>query len=217
MNGAGPFVVTSQNNNEVYTAGSVQDITWDVANTNTAPINAETVDILLSTDGGSSFSEVLAEDIPNTGLAQLQLPGIATTNARIMVRANNNVFFAINSSGFTIEESQAILNIDQLVRNTCQPNAIVVPFVYETYGGFSETMDLTVNTSVPFTISFSQDSVVDNGANVTLTLGNVENVPVGSHQVEVVATGPSFSTATAYRSMCRMIRSMMLSLPSQRI
>ena len=196
VNGAGPFVVTSQNNNEVYTAGSVQDITWDVANTNTAPINAETVDILLSTDGGSSFSEVLAEDIPNTGLAQLQLPGIATTNARIMVRANNNVFFAINSSGFTIEESQAILNIDQLVRNTCQPNAIVVPFVYETYGGFSETMDLTVNTSVPFTISFSQDSVVDNGADVTLTLGNVENVPVGSHQVEVVATGPSFSTAT---------------------
>ena len=196
VNGAGPFVVTSQNSNEVYTAGSVQDITWDVANTNAAPINAETVDILLSTDGGSNFSEVLAEDIPNTGFAQVQLPGSATTNARIMVRANTNVFFALNSSGFTIEESPAILHIDQLVRITCQPNAIVVPFVYETYGGFSEIMDLTVNTSVPFTISFSQDSVVDNGTDVNLTLGNMENVPVGLHQVEVMATGPSFSTST---------------------
>ncbi len=196
INTAGPFKVTSQSTTEVFAAGSVQTIVWDVANTNQAPINAESVDVFLSTDGGTTFSEVLAQGIPNTGNAQVQLPGTATTNGRMMVRASNNIFFSVNSSNFTIEGTQAILNFDRLGYSTCQPEDIIIPFVYEAYGGFSETMDLSINSSLPFTANFSQSSVATNGTMVDLTLGNIANIPVGPHTVEVIATGPSFSTST---------------------
>ena len=193
---AGPFVVTSQNSGEVYLGGSVQTITWDVANTDRAPVNAETVDILLSTNGGNTFSEILAQNVTNIGSAQIQLPGTATTSARIMVRANNNVFFAVNSTEFTIEATPAVLNFGNLSYNACKPNDIVIPFVYEAYNGFSETMGLTINTSESFTANFSESSVLGNGTAVDLTLGNLTNIPVGSHIVEVIATGQSFSTST---------------------
>ncbi|MEM8927639.1 MAG: reprolysin-like metallopeptidase [Bacteroidota bacterium] len=196
INTAGPFRVTSQSTAEVFSAGSVQTIMWDVANTNRAPINAELVDVVLSTDGGATFSEVLAQGIPNTGNAQIQLPGTATTNGRIMVRASNNIFLAVNSSNFTIEGAPAILNFDQLDFSSCQPDDIIVPFVYEAYEGFSETMDLSITSSQPFTANFSQSSVSTNDTMIDLTLGNISNIPVGTHTVEVVATGQSFSTST---------------------
>ena len=195
-NTAGPFLVTSQTTAEVYAAGSIQRITWDVANTNRPPINAEMVDILLSTDGGATFSTMLAEDIPNTGNAQIQLPGTVTTNARIMVRASENIFFSVNSAGFTIEEAQAILNFEELSYSSCKPADISIPFVYEVYGGFSETMNLSINSSEPFTANFSQPSVSVNATAIDLTLGNISNIPSGSHTVEVIATGLSFSTST---------------------
>lgn len=196
INTAGPFLVTSQATPEIYTAGSVQSITWDVANTNTSPINTETVDILLSTDGGTTFSEILAEDVPNTGTAQIQMPGTATTTGRIMVMAVNNVFFSVNGADFTIEGTQSILNFDELTYNSCKPADIIVPFVYEAYGGFSETMDLSIDSSEPFTANFSQPTVSTDGTSVDLTLGNISNIPVGTHTIEVIATGPSFSTST---------------------
>lgn len=195
VNTAGPFLVTSQSTSETYIAGSVQNIAWDVANTDSAPINAETVDIFLSTDGGTTFSVLLAEDIPNTGNAKVQLPGTATTNARVMVRASNNIFLAVNDSEFTIEATQAALNFDQLGHSSCMPDDIIIPFVYEAYGDFSETMDLSINSSEPFTANFSQSSVSASGTGINLTLGNISSIPIGSHTVEVIATGQSFSTS----------------------
>jgi len=64
---AGPFSVTSQSADESYTAGSVQEIRWDVAETNRLPINAEEVSIFLSIDGGLSFPITLAENVLNDG------------------------------------------------------------------------------------------------------------------------------------------------------
>ena len=67
LNSAGPFVVTSQNMPETYTAGTVQTISWDVANTNKTPINTQEVDLFLSTDGGLSFPILVASAVPNDG------------------------------------------------------------------------------------------------------------------------------------------------------
>ncbi len=196
INTAGPFRVTSQSSGETYTGGSVQAISWDVANTNQSLVNAEMVDIFLSTDGGGSFSTALAQSVPNNGNAQVQLPGTATTTGRIMVKASNSIFFAVNSSEFIIEETSAILNFDALSYNTCKPDDIIIPFVYETYGGFSENMNLSITSSESFTANFSQPTVSTNATSIDLTLGNIANIPVGSHLVEVVATGTTFSTST---------------------
>ena len=61
---AGPFVVTQPSNeSEFWFIGQEVDIIWEVANTDQEPINCQTVNILLSQDGGLTFPIVLAQDI----------------------------------------------------------------------------------------------------------------------------------------------------------
>jgi len=99
---AGPFKVTSQNNNTNWQKNTQQTITWDVAGTTNAPINVSNVNILLSTNGGSSFDYVLASNTPNDGTETITVPNVTTANARIMVEAVNNIFYAVNSSPLSI-------------------------------------------------------------------------------------------------------------------
>ena len=102
-NTAGPFVVTSQNMpNTSWTVGETQLITWNVANTNVSPVNAEFVNILLSTNGGQSFDIVLASNTPNDGNEQIVVPNAICNNCRVMVEAANNIFYNVNSTSFSI-------------------------------------------------------------------------------------------------------------------
>ncbi|CAM3979927.1 M12 family metallo-peptidase [Kibdelosporangium persicum] len=105
----GPFLVTSQNTaGTTYQGGSAQDITWDVAGTNAAPVNAAEVKISLSTDGGVTFPHVLAERTANDGSESLALPDVATEKARIRIEAVGNVFFDLNAVDFTIQASPRV-------------------------------------------------------------------------------------------------------------
>ncbi|MEM1336931.1 MAG: reprolysin-like metallopeptidase [Bacteroidota bacterium] len=188
IDAAGPFQVTSQNNGEVYSAGSIQEIRWEVANTDIAPVGTQLVDLLLSLDGGLSFPILVAENLPNTGTATIQLPGQASGETRVMVRAVNNVFFAVNTMDFTVEESAVVLNFEAASYTTCKPDDLTIPFTYETYGGFTNTMNLTVNAPMGISAAFSQSSVGINGTDIDLVLSNFSGVPVGAYPVEVIAS-----------------------------
>jgi len=86
-------------------AGSNQTVTWNVANTNIAPINCANVKISLSTDGGNTFPTVLAASVPNNGSRQVTIPNdgsVATTQGRIKVEAIGNIFFDITDANLTI-------------------------------------------------------------------------------------------------------------------
>ncbi len=85
----GQFIVTSQSTALTYDIGSTQTITWDVANTNLAPVNCTHVDILLSTDGGQTYPITLVSNGLNNGSANVLLPNNPTTSARIMVAGLN--------------------------------------------------------------------------------------------------------------------------------
>ena len=98
---SGPFLVTS-NLSGSYNKGSVQNITWDVANTDLAPVSCPSVDILLSKDGGQTFPVTIATGVPNNGTYAMTVPNQATTQGRIMVKASNNIFFDISNNDFTI-------------------------------------------------------------------------------------------------------------------
>ena len=50
--GAGPFLVTSPNTAVTLDGGIAQTMTWDVANTDAAPVSTANVRISLSIDGG---------------------------------------------------------------------------------------------------------------------------------------------------------------------
>ena len=194
INAAGPFVVTSQNGGGVYSAGSVQNITWDVADTDKLPVNAQTVDIWMSTDGGGTFPVSLASDVPNSGTYQMIIPGAATTGGRIMVKAHNNVFFAVNRANFTVSPSKIVLDFPELSHDVCQPNDLMVPFDYQTYLGFVEESTFSA-TGLPAGMSatFSPATATATDTPVTLVLSGTGNIPVGNYAITVKATASTFT------------------------
>ena len=103
VSNAGPFKVTSQTTNTEYDGSVPLAITWDVAGTEAAPVNTQNVQVLLTRDGGATF-EVLAESVPNTGSANVDLPNENIATARIMIKAVDNIYFAVNSSNFKVKQ-----------------------------------------------------------------------------------------------------------------
>jgi hypothetical protein len=97
----GPFVITEPGPTSVWTAGSTQNITWDVAGTSLAPINCNNVRISISLDGGKTFT-VLRESTPNTGTATIVVPNTLTASARVKVEAVSNIFFNVSGGDFRI-------------------------------------------------------------------------------------------------------------------
>lgn len=193
VNDAGPFLVTSQSVAQVYTAGTVQNITWDVANTNRAPVSATSVDILLSADGGMTFPITLAEDIINDGNHKVVLPGNPTTTARIMVKAHDNVFFAVNSVEFTIEASEIVLNFPELEFDICQPDDLVTTFDYETYLEFDEEVTFSVpNLPSGSSVLFSPMTATADTL-VTMTLSDTGALPESLYAIEVMAMSTSIT------------------------
>lgn len=192
VNSAGPFSVSSQATAETYDAGTTQTISWDVANTNKSPVNAQLVDIFLSTNGGSSFPVILAEDVMNDGEHEIIVPGTATVAGRIMVKASNNIFFAVNSSDFTINASEVVLDFQALEYEVCQPDDLAIPFTYETYLGFNETVTFELVGGPPgLGAVFTPATATDNDTDIILDISNTAAVPLGSYPVTVRASSAS--------------------------
>lgn len=76
-------------------AGANQTIGWDVAGTNTAPINCSKVDLSLTRDEGVSWT-LLASGQPNSGSANVTIPAGNDGTARLKVACSDNLFFAIS-------------------------------------------------------------------------------------------------------------------------
>ncbi|MBT8321772.1 MAG: T9SS type A sorting domain-containing protein, partial [Eudoraea sp.] len=193
VSNAGPFVVTSQPNPVTYAAGSVQTVTWDVSATNEAPVFAQEVDIYLSLDGGSSFPVVLAEQVPNDGEQEVLLPGSATTEGRIMVKAANNIFFSVNAADFTITESEIVMDFESLDYEVCLPNGLIIPFTYETYLGFDETVSFSVpDAPAGLGVAFTPASA-NTTSPINLIISNTAVIPPGNYPITVTATGTTLT------------------------
>lgn len=98
---AGPFSVTAPNTAVSYVGGSSQTITWAVAGTTANGVNCANVDILLSTDGGNTWNNLLAAT-PNDGTQAVTIPNTPGTQNRIMVKGSNHIFFDVSNANFTI-------------------------------------------------------------------------------------------------------------------
>lgn len=190
-NDAGPFTVTSQDTQVSYVAGEVQSVSWDVANTNLAPVSASTVDIFLSTDGGQTFPTTIAENVLNDGSYEFVVPALPTSSARLMVKASDAIFLAVNAANFSIVASEVVLNFPQLDFEVCQPDNLMVDFIYETYLGFNEESVFTV-TGLPtgLTASFSAPTATEANTPVSITFSGSENLALGTYPVQIVATAP---------------------------
>lgn len=99
---SGPFVVSQPNTSVSWNGNTSQTVTWDVANTATAPVSCANVKISLSIDGGLTFPIILAASTPNDGSESIVVPDFSTSAARIKVEAVGNIFFDISNQNFTI-------------------------------------------------------------------------------------------------------------------
>lgn len=90
------FAVTTPSSTTLY-PGALQAVNWNVAGTNQAPINCSTVDIALTTNAGSTFTNLLS-NTPNDGSAAVTLPYTLGSNNFIRVKCSNNIFFALSAS-----------------------------------------------------------------------------------------------------------------------
>ena len=98
------FTVTSPNGGECWGEGTVQTITWDVAGSDAAPVNAANVAIDISDDGFQTFT-TLAASTPNDGSHDVTLPTCQlSTTVRIRVRAVGNIFFDISDADFEVKD-----------------------------------------------------------------------------------------------------------------
>lgn len=98
------FKVLSQASSETLFIGKPVDITWQVADTDTAPINCSAVDIkLLRVDGSEN---ILLENTANDGSETLTIPASIPemTNARMMVACSTQSFFQVSTGAITVKE-----------------------------------------------------------------------------------------------------------------
>ena len=100
-NTAGPFAVTAPNTNVSWGGGTTQTVTWSVNGTNAGSVNCATVNILISNNGGNTFSMLVA-NTPNDGSQSVTVPNTPGTTNRIKVEAVGNIFFDISNANFTI-------------------------------------------------------------------------------------------------------------------
>lgn len=98
----GPFVITSPDNNPttaapIWKKGTPQTITWNTGGTTANGINVSLVNILVSTDAGTTYT-MLAPNVPNNGSTTVTLPNSLTDTyeGRIKIEAVDNIFYTVS-------------------------------------------------------------------------------------------------------------------------
>ena len=188
---SGPFAVTSQTTNETWNVGESQTVTWDVAGTDTGNVNTPTVNIYLSTDGGLTFPYLAASNVANDGSHTFSVPSADgdSDELRIMVEGNDNIFYAVNSTNLSLQQSEFSISIAEPSVEVCSPDNVTYDFVYNTYLGFTGTTLFSVN-GLPASVnaSFSSDSADQDGTNISLTLSNIGSLSVGTYNFQITGT-----------------------------
>ncbi len=103
IDGGQGFAVTAPNTAVTWSGGSNQNVTWNVANTASAPISTSNVNIWLSLNGGQSFDFLLVANTPNDGSQSVTIPYVNNNMARVKVEAAGNIYFDISNANFTIQ------------------------------------------------------------------------------------------------------------------
>ncbi|SDW22121.1 Por secretion system C-terminal sorting domain-containing protein [Lutibacter oricola] len=185
----GPFVVTSQATTESWDAGTKKTVTWDVANTDAAPVNCANVNILMSIDNGLTFPITVASNVPNNGSYDVLVPNSTTTEARIKIEAVDNIFFAVNAAKIEIQASEFIMEFESYTKSVCEPNSVVYAFNYKTFLGFTEETTFSAdNLPAGTTAVFSPATATADGTRVEMTISGLTNSNIGNYAIAPIGT-----------------------------
>jgi len=199
---SGPFVVNSQNSNSIiWEAGSKKIIKWDAANTITEPINTKTVTIFLSEDGGYNYPLKLIENTTNDGVVEIVVPSTVSSKiCRIKVKADNSIYYAINSNNFEIKQLPFVINYEENIINLCSKAEVSINFKLDRYLDFKESINLTVE-SLPEVLnsSFSKEFFTLDDSQGTLILSGLNNLSAGIYDFNIIAKSGNNSYPFSFR------------------
>lgn len=185
-NTAGPFLVTSPNaGTEVWPAGSSQTVTWNVANTNAAPVNCATVNIALSTDGGYTYPYSLASGTANDGTQGVTMPaGLQSPTTRIRVACASlpeHFFFDISNANFTVGAGLPACVPSLVVQSAADSgpcslrDTITAAAAGSTITFHPAMSGLTIGLTSPITLT-KNVTINGSGANITISGQNMTRI-----------------------------------------
>jgi len=191
---SGPFLVTQPNTAVSWQGLSAQTVTWAVAGTNASPVSCANVDILLSTDGGLTYPFTLLANTPNDGTQSVTIPNQQSITARVMVRANGNIFYDISNTNFTITVPTVpdySLAVTSNTASVCQPSNASYAVQVGSILGYSSAVTLSVS-GLPLGLgsSFSTNPVTPAGTS-TLSITNTGSVAPGEYTFNLNASSAS--------------------------
>jgi subtilisin-like proprotein convertase family protein len=201
---AGPFLVSVPNTAVSWTVGTNQNVTWAVAGTTANGVNAQYVDIYLSTDGGNTYPILLASKVPNDGSETITVPNNVGTTNRVMVRGYKHIFYDISNVNFSIVAPTADFAVgfngvaEQQNKQACTGGTVSYTIPYTAYAGFSGTTSFAL-TGQPagVTASFSPSTISASG-NVTLTISNTDTAAPAFYAMTVTATSGAVSKTVPF-------------------
>src|SRR3989441_758687 len=92
------FTLSSPNGGEVWTVGSSQNITWTTGG------SVPNVKLAYSTDGGSTYPNVIIASAPNTGTFAWTVPDDISSTVKVRVtNVNDATVFAVSAATFKIQ------------------------------------------------------------------------------------------------------------------
>lgn len=187
---SGPFLVNVPNTALTWTGGTTETVTWNVANTTAAPVSCANVDILLSSDGGQTYTTTIVSGVPNDGSQDITDPNMPGTNNRIMIVCSDNIFFDISNTNFTIIAGAPDFTIASTptTQDVCSPNSVNYTINLTAVAGFNSPVTLST-TGVPTgaTATFATNPVIPTGSSVlTVTSGTAAT---GMYTITVSGTG----------------------------
>ena len=183
---AGPFELTYPKFTTAFTGGERVDVTWNVTNTDKAPINCKFVNIFVSFNSTLRDDDVnlvpVALNVPNDGLQTVYVPNRESFFVRFVIKAVDNIFLTTGTQASRINlATTPTLYVEAPFRVTaCQPQVAAAEFTTTGYAGLTGQVSFDIISTLPdgATATFSKPSVATGEStiltfNVDNTVGNI--------------------------------------------
>ena len=137
-----------------------------------------------------------------------------------MVEGNDNIFYAINSTNFSLQESEFAMTVEEPSVTVCSPNDVIYNFTYNTFLGFTGTTSFSTE-GLPSGLSatFSSNTASTDGEGIELVISNIGVLNEGTYNFQITGTSGAIvkSTDVDFSVFSNILEIPVLTSPSMNI